>query len=60
LGAVRICPNFRHFLGVARDLFGSRDILTRRLFDKVREYLSAGISWLTLWRGVLAAREGEG
>jgi hypothetical protein len=30
LTPVRFRPNFRHFLGVARDLFDSRDILTRR------------------------------
>jgi hypothetical protein len=47
-------PSLRPFLGVERDLFCSRDVLTRRLFDTVREYLSAAISWLNFSREVLA------
>jgi hypothetical protein len=54
--AAEFRPNFRHFLGVARDLFGGRDILSRFLFDTGPEYLSVGIWWLTLWRGALAMR----
>jgi hypothetical protein len=57
-GEVYFRPTLRHFLGVARDLFENRDIFTRRLFDTVREYLSAAISWLTFSRVVFAMRSG--
>jgi hypothetical protein len=46
LSGVIFRASWRLFLDVARDLFGGSDSFTRRLFDTVREYLSAAISWL--------------
>jgi hypothetical protein len=48
----QISLEFPPFLGVARDLFGSRDVLNRRLFDTVPDYLSAPIWWLTIRRAI--------
>ena len=41
-----MCPHLRHLFGAAGDPFGGGDVLSRRVFDAVREYLSGAISGL--------------